>query len=160
MPFTIGTSGGNKDPLAIYLGTSGGNKKIYEATLGTSGGNKLVFNPSLTPSAVNWNDVTGNPNVDTNSQTISGMGAILTLSITRSSTANNNLSVFVNSTQVASTGPSGVATLEFEVFPGDSVFFRHSRTAPVGTSTGTITIRNVSNGNATLDTYTYSLTLS
>src|SRR5574337_572884 len=58
MPITLGTSGGNKNLVAIYVGTAGGNKSIVSGYVGTIGGNKLIFN-SFTPSTTTYTSGSG-----------------------------------------------------------------------------------------------------
>jgi hypothetical protein len=52
----IGTAGGNKDLLEMYVGTASGNKLVTEGWVGTAGGNKLFGAPltATSPTPVTW----------------------------------------------------------------------------------------------------------
>ena len=106
------------------------------------------FVPDVIPDAVNWTNVLGTAgaiNV-TNEQTISGINTDITLRC--SDTGGASIFYSIN-------GAGGDdAESNFTVSNGVGLSFVISN--PTATS-GTVTVLNVSDGNATLDTFTYTL---
>lgn len=113
--------------------------------------------PDYTPDAVNWNNISGSYTVgtelDTNTQTITGINETITIRFARSTSAGA-LAVWKNGSS-AGVVPSG-GNVEINFVSGDTIFFRW--TVPNGVANPTVTITNQSDGGATLDTFTINTT--
>lgn len=103
----------------------------------------------VTPNAVNWTDATEVGLARTNTQTISGINTAITLTITYTGTGRRALYYSLN----------GGFDLDITVQPasisvsnGDTLNFAMEGYRPPQTST--ITVKNASDGDATLDTFT------
>lgn len=104
--------------------------------------------PDLTPNAVNWANISDTDNRAENSnQTISGITVPITLEAT-SSDPDIQLFPIVNGTELNAGA--------FIVSSGDTVRFEAFHNQQSAQS-GTVTVRNTSDGNVTLDTFTVSL---
>lgn len=105
-----------------------------------------------TPDAVNWANIGPGNSPQTNAnQTISGIDGSITLEVNYTgSGAALFYSIDGGSfTPVANGG-------QFSVSNGQTVRFQFTRTV-TGTSSGTVTVTNESDGSASLDTFTYSV---
>lgn len=118
------------------------------AALGSSSGS------DVTPDAVNWPNISGVSPQSTGNQTITGIDATITLSaqVTTVVQAGGIFSIFVNDSFVAT---FSTTLAEFSVSSGDTVSF--SVQPSFGTVEGTVTVRNVTDSNTTLDTFTYNV---
>ena len=101
--------------------------------------------PSPTP---NWTNIYDTDIGSTNLQTISGIGGSISISVTK--TGTGKLTYTFGSGDFPYTGP-------FSVGLGQALGFTVSATIGAGTVAGTLTIRNASNGGATLDSITYAV---
>lgn len=106
----------------------------------------------VTPNAVNWGDIVGDPGATNGAQTISGIDTTITLQVNFTEPRDNyTLEALVNGSSAA--GPSNSpGTLTFDVTNNDSVNFRASTNGDA--RDGVVTVINTSDGNATLDTFT------
>lgn len=117
---------------------------ILLAAFAALGGNDVI------PDAVNWADVSGvSPQANAN-QTISGITSSITISI-----LNTDVNAVVN--YRINSGSYVAYAAPFSVSNGQTLNFQ-IEALPSTTPAGTVTVRNDSNGSATLDTFTYSLT--
>ena len=106
----------------------------------------------VTPDAVNWADIgPGTTPQDNANQTISGIDTTIILEVNFTGSGASLLYSVDNGTYtlLASGG-------QFSVSNGQTVKFRFTRVAS-GTSSGTATVTNESDGSTTLDTFTYSV---
>lgn len=103
----------------------------------------------VTINSVNWIDVSGDTLAQTNSVTISGLGTGVQATIEYTST-NTTGDVFGIKNNVAFTNTTTVVN-------GDSIRFETSAFPDTATS-GIVTIRNVSDNNIVLDTFSFTLT--
>lgn len=122
------------------------------------GGQAAAASPDYTPDAVDWTDITAGGFSFAlgygNSQTITGINQPITLAITYAGSGVVNLNAFLNSASPVSI-TSGSTLI---VHNGDTLYFTASATV---TATGTVTIKNNSDtGTPTLDTFSYTLTIS
>lgn len=130
----------------------------------------LLSTPSgdKTPNAVNWTNISASdlpPGVvgTTNTQTISGINVPIQLKVTwtNSTFFNGSFSVYVNSVLSTTASDANLTTSNFTVQSGDTVYFEAGLSNPEAASwSTTMTVVNVSAGNATLDTFTTSLTIT
>lgn len=96
----------------------------------------------VTPDAVNWTDVTGTVQGSTNAQTITGISTSITIAATVTGGASISANVAGNPTSL----PASVSNnqqVTFTLF-GSNI-------------SGSVTVINQSDGNATLDTFNYGL---
>lgn len=143
----------------------------------------------VTPAASDWGNISasagggGSTSASSNTVTITGINTSITLSATITSgsvsgTADNSFSgdmqihAVVNGATVGSinvNNVSGTTTASFNVAVsnGATVYFVATVTvsdqlggSAFGTGSGTITVRNATDGNATLDTFTVSVSAS
>lgn len=114
----------------------------------------------VTPNAVNWTDITGEGVGTTNTQTISGINTsiILRVEYTGNTSITGNLAnVSVNGTEYQM--DSDLENNGFYIFTvnnGDSIFFRFISFFGIITPQ-TVTIKNSSDSNSILDTFTVQL---
>lgn len=113
----------------------------------------VVSGPDLIPDAVNWTNIT-RPDpcaapVEGNSQTITGISAPIDLDIENTGV---NVEYQLNGGGWISLVNSGTTNI-IGVASGTTLKFRSA----TGGSNSTVTIKNVSNGNAVLDTFTIAL---
>lgn len=130
-----------------------------------SGGARLVCTPDsqiaappadVTPNAVNWTDITDGNGPETNTQTISGINTSITLRIESNYIYNNGpFSIFVNGVeyQMGQT-ISNDGFYNKSVNNGDTIYFYRSG----GSISETVTVKNSSDSNAVLDTFTITKT--
>ena len=149
----FGTSGGNRTLTEPYVGTSGGNRLIVEIIVGTASGNKIVFGTTadVTPNAVNWADISGATSGTNANQTINGTSVSITISAEITGGAFNLNYSLAGGGFTAYTAPISVNGLA-----GQTLRWQAS-TDPGIPASGTVTIRNDSDGSATLDTFTVTL---
>lgn len=123
---------------------------ILAAYMATLGGD-------VTPNAVNWAAVSGvSPQANAN-QTVDGCTRSITISMAKSGTTGTTSIVeyrIASGSYVTYTAPFSIDALA-----GQTLNWRVQLAAP-GAGTGTITVKNDSDASATLDTFTYNLTLS
>lgn len=109
----------------------------------------------VTPNSVNWgnlSDLIGGQDANSN-QTISGIDTTISLKYSRSGDSIT-LKYRKNSGSYITLSPGST----FTVSNGDTVNFQ-GETTNTSTRSGTITVINASDGDTTLDTFTYSLKL-
>lgn len=109
----------------------------------------------VTPNAVDWTDITGGGAGTTNTQTISGINTTITLRIESIYDGYGEFSIYINGTQFDLTfdiQANGFSNQS--VNNGDQIYF--SRASSFG-SAETVTVKNASDGNVVLDTFTISL---
>lgn len=115
-----------------------------------------LSNQDVTPNAVNWANVSGaSPQANAN-QTVDGCSRSITISMAKSGTTGTPSVVdyrIASGTYTTYTVPFSIDALA-----GQTLNWRVSLLAP-GAGTGTITVTNDSDGSATLDTFTYNLTI-
>lgn len=121
---------------------------ILRAFINASGAN------DVTPNAVNWANIgpTSAGSGTNASQTVQGCTIAITLSITNSGSGIVEYRLDSGS-YVTYTAPFSV-----DARTGQTLDWRVSPIAP-GNVTGTVTVKNDSDGAATLDTFTYDVTL-
>ena len=112
----------------------------------------------VTPDAVNWANVSvssSSPATASNAiQTFTGIDAPITLEVTWTGTGVIKYSKNGGAW-------TSIATGGITVSVGDTLAFQASRTGSAGTSSGTVTVKNLSESpDTTLDTWTYSCTVS
>lgn len=107
----------------------------------------------VTPDAVNWADIGPGDSPQSNAdQTLQNFDGTITLEANwTGSGAFGGYSLNGGGYTIIANGGT------VDVTDGDTLNWRFTRTV-VGTSTGTVTITNESDGSATLDTFTYSVT--
>jgi hypothetical protein len=113
-----------------------------------------------TPDAIDFNnisDVSFDPYAATNTVTISGIDTTITLRLTLSSGANGlrGVDVYRNSGYVGSL-TSGT-TFDVSLTNGQTLYYGFYNSQDNTTWSGTATVSNLSDGGATLDTFTYTL---
>lgn len=114
-----------------------------------------AFVPDVTPNAVNWANITGIGSGQNSNQTITGINTTITLSFNNSTSPSAIVSVYVNNSFVDS-NVNGQTT-NFTVNNNDVVYFSAAGNFGEAPS-GTVTVRNVSDGNVVLDTFTINIT--
>lgn len=104
----------------------------------------------VTPNAVNWAAVSGvSPQANAN-QTVDGCSRSITLSAVNSSSGTLKYSL---------AGGAFTAYLApFSVDAAAGQTLRWQVESAIGTKTGTVTVKNDSDGGTTLDTFTYNVT--
>lgn len=128
--------------------------KFIAACSNTTEGETVVTD--ATPAAVNWNNIdTANASINTNTQTITGINTTITLSWTGTEDDDGGtVSAIVNGSSAGSTSTPGSFT--FTVQNNDTLYFRHV-TSGGSVNVGSATVRNVSDSNTVLDTYSYAV---
>lgn len=140
------------------------NTTDSSTTLDTTTSTITVSGVDATPDAVNWNDITASTNSSpvlalTNVQTINSINVPITLEAdyTGPGVVTFTLSVSVNGGAFTALNSGDT----FVVHNGDTVQFRGAKTgANLGTCSGTVTVKNNTDGGAVLDTFAYSIALS
>jgi hypothetical protein len=111
-------------------------------------------NQDVTPNAVNWANVSGaSPQANAN-QTVDGCSRSITIS---ASASGGNTSLYyriASGSYVFYSAPFSINALA-----GQALNWRVNCVVP-GSAAGTVTVTNDSDGSATLDTFTYSVTLA
>lgn len=103
----------------------------------------------VTPNAVNWADLSGTSPQSNANQTINGCSGSIVLSATNSSSGTLLYSL---------AGAAFTAYLSpFSVDAAAGQTLRWQVTSAIGTKVGTVTVTNDTDGGATLDTFTYSV---
>ena len=152
----------NGDTFSVRHTSSASNSTATNTTL-TIGGvsdtytSTTAASADVTPNAVNWGNIS-NPNdlAGSTSATISGINTTITLNISFNEQRDGGFcSIVVGGTVQTSTSftDANNGSTNFTVSNNQTVQFNLSATT--GTAEGTATIRNVSDSNATLDTFTY-----
>jgi hypothetical protein len=128
-----------------------------------------VVATDFTPNAVNWTNIRINSNESNKisiGQQITGISSTINLFL---NVANSQVSLVeygINSTNttpstfttIGSGSPFTGDTSEFSISNNDWVFFRFTKVAGSPTNTATITVKNASDGNGVLDTFTVAST--
>lgn len=114
----------------------------------------------VTPNAINFTDISDvgeTASAMTNAVTISGIDVTITLRLTLSvgMSPSNIVDVFRNGVAVGQ-GTSGT-TLDVTITNGQTLEYAFTNVADLTTWSGTATLTNLSDANAVLDTFTYSL---
>lgn len=116
-----------------------------------------VTSSDVTPNAINWADITGLFSGSTNAQTISGINTSITLRVESNYNAVGQFNIYIDDVvyQMAEDlNNNGYS--DHVINDGDVVYFqRLSSGQPLSES---VTIKNVSDGNAILDTFSITLT--
>lgn len=115
-----------------------------------------------TPAAVDWANITTTTPPGANAdKTISSINTMITLQLASSSVSGTSAmgiqNIYVNGVSVATHTPGGAATT-FAVNNGDTVHFDADATGSSKTKLWISTITNLSDGGATLDTFTNTVT--
>jgi hypothetical protein len=123
----------------------------------------VVTPVDVTPNAVNWTDKTQTttPQNQTNGQQITGIGSTITLKL---NVDTNNLYAIdygINSTdslpsswtRISNTDPFSGDTDTFTVSNNDWLFFQYTHQTSPLCVLSTVSVINVSDGNAVLDTF-------
>lgn len=108
------------------------------------------------PNALNWTNINGMSIGITNTQTISGISTGITLRIESNYNGTGNFDVYVNDVQYDLT--FDIDTYGFYnhvVNNGDTIYFYRSSAGFVPTET--VTVKNASDNNTILDTFTIDL---
>jgi hypothetical protein len=122
---------------------------------GTGGGGT-----DATPDAIDFSDISDSGFIAsalTNAVTISGIDTTITLrlSLTSGMSSFRTVDVYRAGSYVA-TGSSGT-TIDVTVTNGQTLQYGFTNSQDVSTWSGTATVTNLSDGGATLDTFTYTL---
>ena len=109
----------------------------------------------VVPNDISWGNITGVGSGQNANQTISGINTTITLSMQNSTSPSALLAVYVNNSYV--TANTSGETTTFTVNNNDTIYF--SASANFGEApSGSATIRNVSNSNNTLNTFSINIT--
>ena len=162
-PFASGTASTvqNSDQVTVGHSASGSNSTAVNSII-TIGGVSDTFTSTteapaadVTPNALNWNNImTANSNANTNSQTVTGINAAITLRVDFDEDRDNyTLQANVNGTLVGN-AVSSPGNFSFSVSNNDVVYFR-----AVGGETrdSTADVTNTSDGGATIDSFMISM---
>lgn len=115
----------------------------------------------VTPNAVNWSQLTGGGTANSNSQTITGIDTSINLLLEYSDNTVSSSSFLYSKNggadvTIDSSVPNTTTSANINgIVNNDAIVFRYSSTAedPPG-STISVTVKNASDGNAVLDTFT------
>lgn len=127
--------------------------------------NPYMFEPpDYTPDAVNWGNISGDTPASNADQTITGVNQTLNLRATcgtASGSATGTLRAYVNGANTASVTISTGAQVNFTATVNDLVHFACTASGSPGDtrSAGTVTVTNQSDGGATLDTFTATVSV-
>ena len=119
----------------------------------------------VTPNALNWTDIVGNIGGVTNTQTITGIDTSITLRIETNDVdwlQYTSLYIIVNGIQTAINAGGGITPLidngylNVNVNNNDPVYF-NATSLYATPANRTIIVKNASNGNVVLDTFTVTL---
>jgi hypothetical protein len=102
----------------------------------------------VTPNAVDWNDVVSSVSVTTNTVTITGINTAINLSIS-ASYIGGGFKVYINNNEFTIDDDGYTVS----VSNNDEVYFNFSGSSGEET-TISVTVRNASDGNTVLDTFT------
>ncbi|MFO1015797.1 MAG: RHS repeat domain-containing protein [Caulobacteraceae bacterium] len=122
--------------VVSYTYDAAGNRTAY-----TVGG------PDVTPNAVNWTNISGGSGATNSAVTLNGITAEISLTITY--TGSGSISYSKNGGSFASVTSGG----EIAITDGNTLVFKAS-----GNSSGTVTVRNASDGASLIDTFDYAVT--
>lgn len=112
-----------------------------------SGGGGGTGTGDVIPNALNWPNCSGVVIASSPAQTVTGIDTGITLQL--SWTGSASAAVQVNGLNVG----QGATPLNFTAHNNDTVGFLFSNP----NTSGTATVKNISNGSATLDTFTYAV---
>ena len=152
--------------MATFAGppTSGGRDLEFDLTGGgTDTGDFYLFMPQatdFTPAAINFNNVNvvnQSGTTSTNSQTISGIDNVIELRVVTTTGGGDAYSIRprVNGNFFITNPQNSPADFTFRVSNGDSLDFFLDTVDR--TENGSVTITNVSDGNAAIDTFSVTL---
>lgn len=143
----------NKDVSVVssVLGKPKSNISSILGKTGWSGGGSDVI-----PNPVNWTDITGSGTGQTNTQTISGINTNITLRIEADYNGNGSFNIFVNDVEYDMTFQLGDDGFYSQIVSnGNTIYFNRSSSGFVSEY---VTVKNTSDSNVVLDTFTISLT--
>lgn len=132
-----------------YVPNTGANSGVPASgtiSLSDLAGAVATAPPDTTPNSVNWANVSGATSASNANQTISGIATTISLTWNQGGLE----------TLYSKNGGSFVAGTGVTVSNGDTLRFKVETEFEVSDS-GTITVRNASDGNTVLDTFTYNL---
>ncbi|MEL6758505.1 MAG: hypothetical protein AAFP81_18910 [Pseudomonadota bacterium] len=111
--------------------------------------------PDVTPNAVNWANISGAETASNANQTINGIDTAITLRIEYTATGAPAaiLGASINGGAFNNVNSGNTITVN----NGDTVRFQVVAFGTAGSVSGTVTVINQSDGDATLDTFTYSV---
>lgn len=131
----------------------------------------VVVAADFTPAAVNWTNVRINSNESIKTsigQQITGISSTINIFLNVVDSQISLVEYGINSTNSTpstfttigsgSGSPFSGDTSQFTVSNNDWLFFRFTKVAGSPTNTATITVKNASDGNVVLDTFTVSST--
>ena len=122
---------------------------------GTGGGGT-----DATPDAIDFNDISDSgftASAFTNVVTISGIDTTITLRLTVTSAMTANRAVYVYRDGVLDSYGTSGTTIDVAIMNGQTLQYAFTNAQDLSTWSGTATVSNVSDGGATLDTFTYTL---
>lgn len=142
----------NKDVSVVssVIGKLKANIGSILGKTGWSGGSDVI------PDPLNWTNITGEGFGQTNTQTIAGINVPITLRIESDYNGGGQSNIFVNDVEYNMADDFGNDGFHNQIVNnGDIIYFYRSSS---GGASETVTVKNSSDGDVVLDTFTISLT--